>query len=514
MQCLTTPQIPVKARNRCRRKSKWPVLALLITLILLSGTSSAWAEKSVYEWANIRLDHARQEKVQQLRRFCDNTHALALRMKHDPVMTEFFDISRQYRRLARGAAASAELTHKMEGFRKALNDYYIENYLAFYDVLFVDCLGVVLHSIRNLPAYQTNLFVEPLGGTPLAEYLRSKPESEGFIDYHYFTISDEPAAFFVEPIKHDGQLVGWFALQLALNKINSLFAGSEKLGATGEMLLVNHLGYMMTESAFEGDSTILQKHLDNRNIQTKFRQKQGRRIVTDYRGFTTLTSFEVFDFLTVQWVVVAKIDEAQVITGHYRQHRKYYGGVIKKHVASYQQQGAAAKSVIPQQHRIVRVDMDEFVRAKHGEWLQTLGVSSCTGLIAAYPKKFGYLAHITPYDKVYGGTATNLVGHVVNKIKVYDIYKYERRCVLFTIIAKHLDSTLNIIDKLVDEGFLLSQISIAHYPNAHCANVSYDYTSNETLIEWRLSGAGSNRNMRMNGHLINIGNIVKQHISD
>ena len=183
--------------------------------------------------------------------------------------------------------------------------------------------------------------------------------------------------------------------------LNSLFAGAEQLGETGETFLVNHQGYMLTESSFEGDSTILEKKLSNENIQAKFREKQGHRTVSDYRGFTVLTSFEVVEFMGTQWLVVAKVDEAQITTEHFMQHRKYYAEKVIHHLASLPV-GRGKERFPTTDQKIFRVDMDEFVKANHGELLETLGVSTCTAVIATYPGKFGYLAHISPLDRVYG----------------------------------------------------------------------------------------------------------------
>ena len=110
--------------------------------------------------------------------------------------------------------------------------------------------------------------------------------------------------------------------------------------------------------------------------------------------------------------------------------------------------------------------------------------STCTAVIASYPGKFGYLAHISPQDKIYGGRGTNLLGHVIKKIKTYDIYKYERRRVRFVVVATHLHSLTNIMDKLVDEGFLLSQISVLHRAQTSCANVTYDYSQDHISVVW------------------------------
>ena len=158
--------------------------------------------------------------------------------------------------------------------------------------------------------------------------------------------------------------------------------------------------------------------------------------------------------------------------------------------------------------------MDEFVKADHGELLKTIGVSTCTAVIATYPGKFGYMAHISPYDKMYGGKGTNLLGHIIKKIKVYDIYKFERQHVHFTIIARHLDSLENIVDKLISEGFLLSQINILHYPKAKCANVIFDYSNNRTLVEWIMETNAQTKITQSVCNDNNLGVIVKQFIED
>lgn len=481
-------------------------------LAILACSSSARADKGPYEWAFVRLDYARKEKAEQLKRFCGKVHELATRLREDDAMGEFFHVNQKYFNMAQEGTPPAEFTKKLTDLRTALTDHYIENYLCFYNILLVDKTGNVFYSIRKESDFHRNLFDGQRAHTPLAQCLGAAPQEETFIDFHYYAPSDEPAAFFVEPVHKDGQHLGWFVLQCAINKVNSLFAGAEQLGQTGEAFLVNHDGYMLTESNFEGDSTILKKQLDDRNIKAKFHETQGRRIVTDYRGFTALTSFEVVEFLGTQWLVVAKVDEAQIITEHFKQHRQYYGDTITRHLTCLPAGGGANPFPMTDQ-KIIRVDMDEYVRANHGELLQTVGVSTCTAVIASYPGKFGYLAHISPHDKVYGGGATNLLGHVIKKIKTYDIYKYERRHVRFVVVAKHLDCVTTIIDKLVDEGFLLSQISVLHRAQASCANVSYDYSQDHIRVAWLPAQGQAQTVISDVDDAYNMGAIVKRFVN-
>lgn len=249
-------------------------------------------------------------------------------------------------------------------------------------------------------------------------------------------------------------------------------------------------------------------------IDMKFREKRGNKVVTDYRGCTALTSFEVFDFLGTQWLVVVKVDETQIVTEHFKQHRRYYMEVITERLASLPAAGIEEAGGKPGKDHI-RVDMDEFRRAGHGESLLTLGVSTCTAVIASCPGKFAYMAHVGPYDKVYGGDATNLIGHIITKIKMYDIYKYERHGVRFIIVANHFDSLGRIVDKLVDEGFQLSQINVLYHPGAKSASrVRYDYPSDRTSVEWVLAETNGARIKQRGSDAHNLGAIVKERLDD
>lgn len=465
-----------------RRLNFYQVLTLLAAVSL---STAAKADNSPYDWAFVRLDYARREKAEHLQRFCDRIHELGCRAREDDVMIKFFDVNLKCFNLIQKERPPVEFVAKTAEFRRVFNDYYIENWLAFYDILFVDRDGNIFYTIRRDSNFEQNVFEGDLSGTPLAKCLETNPQEEVFVDFHYFDVSGEPAAFLVEPVRKDGTHIGWIVLQCAINKINSLFAGSEELGETGETFLVNHEGYMLTESNFEGQSTILSKKLSDDNIQAKFRDGRGHRRVTDYRGFAALTSFEVVEFLGINWLVVAKVDEAQITTEHFIQHRNYYSDRIVEHLASLPVGGCRGE-IEKDDRRVIRVDMDEFVKADHGELLKTLGVSTCTAIIATYPGKFGYLAHVSPLDRIYGTDGTNLLGHITKKIKTYDVYKYERRRVRFVVVASHFDSLTNVVDKLVDDGFLLSQISVLYHPQARCANVTYDYAEDRIRVEWVL----------------------------
>jgi hypothetical protein len=297
-------------------------------------------------------------------------------------------------------------------------------------------------------------------------------------------------------------------LQIAVNKINTLIAWTENLGQTGETFLVNRDGYMLTESNFEGASTILKKRLDDRNIQAKFSDGQGHRTVTDYRRCVAFTSFEVVNFLETHWLVVAKVDRDEIITNHYVRHHRYYADRLM----TLLDEGLPVLLTNPEplpSLETKRVDMDEFVKAEKVERLHTFGVSTCTGILAAYPGKFAYMAHISPRDKIYGAHGTNLLGQMVKKIKSFDTYRAERRKIVFILAATHLDSLLAAVDKLVEEGFLLSQIFMMYDPRATSLGISYDYPDDHLRVTWRFEESSKENRVHSMEHARNIGDIIR-----
>ncbi|MBI9077044.1 MAG: cache domain-containing protein [Desulfatibacillum sp.] len=480
-----------------------------IALISLSSApSSARAANGVFDWSYVDLDYARREKVLELERFCNRIHDLALKAAKDPFMIGCFDISLQFDRAMKNGPVPSALEVKIAQLELSYNAYFIENYFSFHDILFVNLRGEIVHSIRKQYAPNESLFEGDLSGSTLSKCLKKSPTKECFVDFANYTPSSEAAAFFVEPVIQEGVLRGWMVLQCAINKLNTIFAWIESLGQTGETFLVNRQGLMLTESNFSGDSTILKKQLDDRNIQAKFNEGQGHRTVTDYRGSEAFSSFQVVLFMDTRWLVVAKMDKDEVITQHYARHRRYYADKLLARLEDAITSPLHELSVLPPQ-KTLRIDMDEFVRAKNGERLQTFGVSTCTGLLATYPGRFGYMAHISPMDRIYGGDGFNLLGRMIKRIRSFDIYPSEKHRIRFMVVAPHPHTLPAIIDKLIEEGFLLSQILVFYNPEADSATISYDYSRSALHVLWKLKD-----HKGMGGHTMedaeNVGAIIRR----
>jgi hypothetical protein len=488
------------------------VTIILLTVWLTLMSIPASADRTPYDWALIQLDYVRQEKMDQLERFMGKIHTLAREAGKDQTIVSFFEMNRHYDNAGKSIPPPATLRNDVEKMRHHFNGYYLANYFVFYDMLFVDMDGSIFYTLRKETDTHINLLDKKQSLGPLSDALENKPDNEVFIDFYEYGPSSEPAAFFVEPVIKQGVKVGWIILQCPINKLNSIFSATDDLGQTGETFLVNKKGLMLTESYFKGQSTILKEHLDDRNIKVKFQEKKGHRAVTDYRNAKAITSFEVFEFLDTRWLVVAKIDKDEITTDHYKRHRKYYEDRLLKYLNAVPL-SQSRKSALPGLSGALRVDMDEFLKARNNEILETWGVSTCTALVAAFPKKFGYLAHISPIDRIYNRNDTDLVSQITKKIKSFDVYSFERRNIVFTVVAPHLDSLCNIINLLVEDGFFLSQINVLYNSRAKSAAIVYDYGKDDLIITWTMNPGEGESVVHNIKDTMNVGMIVEKIMS-
>ena len=129
------------------------------------------------------------------------------------------------------------------------------------------------------------------------------------------------------------------------------------------------------------------------------------------------------------------------------------------------------------------------------------------------PERFGYLAHISPIDRVYNKNDTNLVSQITKKIKSFDIYSFERRDVVFTVVANHLDSLRNIINLLVEDGFFLSQIRVSYNSRAKSAAIVYDYGKDDLTVTWTMNPGEDESVVNDKRETMNVGMIIEEIMS-
>lgn len=429
------------------------------------------------------LAFTKSEKKRQVEDLIHRYHRLAQSAANDDIINSFYDIN--YRFFSNNGDLSMAELNKL---RASFDRYYLENYYSFYDILFVSLNGDVFYSLRKESDFNINIFNVDNQCRTLSTCLSKKLPHEVFIDFCMYKPSAEPASFFIEPIFKDGNHVGWIILQLQINGINLIFSKDINRNKSLESVLVNKDGCMLTDSLFLGDSTILQKYLSPKNINSKFELGDGNKEVTDYRGQRVLSSFSVIEFMDVKWLLISKVDKDDVITKEYINHRELYNRHIldffERDQAVYIENDRMPKGILSH-----RVDIDEYIKATGDDVLETWGVATCVGILACSPGNVGYLAHASNKDKVLLGSTTNLLDQIDYRLSRFDVIPSRKSEIDFYLIAPHLNAIDPMLRILTAKGYLLSQINVLVNTNASSARIVYSNKDGAFFVSWKLKGS-------------------------
>jgi hypothetical protein len=237
---------------------------------------------------------------------------------------------------------------------------------------------------------------------------------------------------------------------------------------------------MLTDSYNLPTESVLRRHLSAQNIESKFAEREGTKVVIDYRGYEALTSFKVCEILGLRWLLIAKIDKAEVATAEYLAHESRYYPQLREAVRTSAPQYTSA--VPPDPDRVV--GLDDVQRVSGSQVLFTPGVSTCTAVILTLPGRFAYMAHVSPYDRIYGGSRTDLVSSVMKRVKDFEVADKELRNLEVVVVTPQIRYSQSIVKQLAESGIFLSQIRFLKNPEAACADVFFDQGSNETYVVW------------------------------
>jgi hypothetical protein len=493
-----------KATNK--RKRFWFVLYVAGALAVLGvvagirGTNNVRSVDEIKSETFAALDRIRQEKKSEVTTFLEELQEVAFGVAGDSIMLHFFG------QLLAGESAANALPPSN------LDEYFLSAYGQFYDVLFVDSTGLVVHSMLRESDFQADLFAGHFSDTRLARRLRNSDE-RSFVEYDFYLPSDEPAAFFIVPVVSRGVRVGWIVLQCPVNRLNAILTGGKMLGRSGEVYLVNREKRMLTDSRFSSSSTILRREVNTSAVGEALESGGGNSVIEDYRGVRVFSSFERIEILGATWVIVAEMDEDEVVTDLYRDHKKHFRQEITRLLSEAPRGGDPINQRMRSGRRI---DMAEFAKAAPGTPAYTVGLSTCTGVVMVLPERFGYMAHVPPTDVSYEPSRfpwstlrnrnADLVNTVLARAAYYDVFPFELRQIHYYLIASHTRSFTGTVDRILDSGVELSNIHFLYNPRAENANVFVDVAGPTVDVTWREKG----RDYVENGvEMVDLGSLVK-----
>lgn len=485
MNHQTIPGGVKRFRFGVNKKSLQLLVILSILLGATFGIRKSQGKPSMIDLKSSTFNHLKQirdRKKHELVSYFDNIADKAFKAGQDNRLHELFLALKE----------GADFGNRQ--IESELDIYYVRNYDEFYDLLFVDSSGYVFHSIKKEADYRTNIWEGPMGSTNLVAQLR---QSRGtfFSEYEYYGPSSEPAAFFVTPIQLGGIDQGWIILQTPINEVNTILTARADLGRTGEVYLINSDKLMLSDSRFVEDATILKLKVDTKSVERALKSTSGESIIEDYRGILVFSSFEKISLFGTHWIIIAEIDEEEVYTDYYLQHKGFLQREIERYLEKQERRPQPARF---HDTMIERVDMNEYAKVPPGRVGKTYGVATCTALVLLYPEKFGYMAHVSPTDDIYNSSwfsqlplrhrNPNMLDELMHQIRRYDLLPVDLQNLQVFLVAPHLQSLWRSVDILLAHDLDVGNIRVIYNPNAESVNVELDIENTTLQVEWYTGG--------------------------
>ncbi|MCW3788244.1 methyl-accepting chemotaxis protein [Plebeiibacterium sediminum] len=190
---------------------------------------------------------------------------------------------------------------------------YVDEY-GYYDLFYISPKGDVVYTVAKEADLGQNLLSGAISNSGLAKAFLQGKKDFGIVDFSYYDISKEPAAFVSGPVKDDnGTLIGVMVYQISLESINKVMQESTGLGESGETYLVGDDYTLRSDSRFSTEQTALKQRVDTESVKDAFAGNRGTNIIEGYRGIPVLSSHDKLDINGLNWVIIAEINEAEIM---------------------------------------------------------------------------------------------------------------------------------------------------------------------------------------------------------
>ncbi|MCG8699448.1 MAG: methyl-accepting chemotaxis protein, partial [Bacteroidales bacterium] len=209
---------------------------------------------------------------------------------------------------------------------ESISGVYLSNYIkeySYYDLFIISPSGDVVYSVAKENDFGKNVNAGELAESGLAKAFEVGLSSYQVIDFHWYTISNEPASFVSGPIKNNqGEIIGVLAYQLSLESINDIMQERSGMGNTGETYLVGPDKLMRSDSYLDPTGHSVQASfsgtVENNGVNTEASTNAlagytGTKIITDYNGNPVLSAFAPIEIGAFTWAIIAEIDEAEIL---------------------------------------------------------------------------------------------------------------------------------------------------------------------------------------------------------
>lgn len=268
-------------------------------LVTVSGRKDIASAMRSFDKTWAKIEGSQKEELQK-RYIHDNAHPVGEKHKLVTAKVDAYD-------------ASHKRYHERFKELQQSNNYY--------NVALINLNGDVVYSITKELDYASNLKSGKWKSTGLANVYKKmmtnlKAKSVVFSDFESYGPSNKvPASFVATPVTYGDKVVGIIAYQMSTSVINEIFSNGTGLGDTGETVLVNKTGKMISNSKFTKENDTLLNTVNLASIISNDEVTIATGETSGYRDMVSVTAVTKAEFQNAGWQIVALIEKDEALAG-------------------------------------------------------------------------------------------------------------------------------------------------------------------------------------------------------
>ncbi|HEV7249079.1 MAG TPA: methyl-accepting chemotaxis protein [Shinella sp.] len=190
----------------------------------------------------------------------------------------------------------------------------------FDDMLLVNLSGDIVYSLKKHDDFGANLTTDArFAGTGLAKvFAEAAPSTEtaivAFDDYQAYAPAGRAVAFLAAPVASVAGKIGVLVVALPTERIAAKLNNPVGLGETGEAMLLNADGFLLTRPSHGTDADVLTMRIAPELLAADD-GAIAKATLPDHRGREVKLAAASFDFLGRPWTVAAVMASSEVFAG-------------------------------------------------------------------------------------------------------------------------------------------------------------------------------------------------------
>lgn len=232
------------------------------------------------------------------------------------ILTNPFSVGKKGALLA--AEDGTQYTHVHRQYHPAFSN--MVEAKSFYDLFLFDPKGNLIYTVNKEKDFATNMLNGPWENTQLANLFKNINTNPQAALMHYADFmpyeptANKPASFIGAPVFNSQHTyLGVLIYQLPVEPLDSIMQVTAGMGETGETYLVGRDFLMRSDSRFMESSSILVTKADTYSVRQGLMGKSGIGVINDYRNIPVFSAYTPIDFMGTRWVMLAEVDESEVL---------------------------------------------------------------------------------------------------------------------------------------------------------------------------------------------------------